>query len=265
MCCGARTSVRTRWRTRRWIAGRERRSRKLRGRATVRRRRLLRCHALRHPSYGRETGGEAGAEGLCEERRGASARRRAAGELLCPRDSRITAAESRNRMCVGLVGKGIMRSLLRHCRHCRSFVGPTIVAQSSVSRDADRRRDHGEGCRESGPHRGGAHALHLPAAHPDHSRKPGGKVMCEEITDSRVSPQQKCHSSSCLVWMDVTGRRGGTSATRHCRIRMLQRRQGEGRSAEGWRAKRQRSKDGEGRPGGPGYRLGGEPAQEPGG
>ena len=94
------------------------------------------------------------------------------------------------------------------------------------------------------------------------SRKTGGKVMCEEVTDSRVSPQQK-ESQQQLLTLDGRYWQKG----RYVHYTTLQEQEAsEAKDSESKdEPKGKEVKDREGRPGRAGYRPGGEPAQEPGG
>ena len=82
------------------------------------------------------------------------------------------------------------------------------------------------------------------------SRKPGGKVMCEEVTDSRVSPQQK-ESQQQLMTLD--GRYWHKGAYVHYTTLQEQ---------ESTEPRREGRKDGKGRPRRHGHRSRREPAQE---
>ena len=88
------------------------------------------------------------------------------------------------------VGKGIMRRLLLAAA-IAVFAGPTMVAQTAApaTPTADEimtkvaaNQDRTEAARTRY-----IYQQHIRIT----SRKPGGKVMCEEVTDSRVSPQKK--------------------------------------------------------------------------
>jgi hypothetical protein len=101
---------------------------------------------------------------------------------------------------VALVGKGIMRFLLVAAAVV-VFAGPMIAAQSvapaAMTADAIMAK--------VAANQDGTEAARMRYIYQQHiritSRKPGGKVMCEEVTDSRVSPKQK-ESQQQLLTLD---------------------------------------------------------------
>ncbi|HZD46498.1 MAG TPA: hypothetical protein VE109_10485, partial [Acidobacteriaceae bacterium] len=81
------------------------------------------------------------------------------------------------------------------------FAGPTIVAQSvplpALTADQIMTRVAANQDRTEAARTHYIYQQHIRIA----SRKPGGKVICEEVTDSRVSPQQK-ESQQQLMTLD---------------------------------------------------------------